>query len=151
MAGAFSGMKNAKTYDTGKYLSPGLYVVEVTKCLVKDTRASGTSFIAELKIVESNNDDHAVGSSATWFQKMVDKDIAYPAIMEFIMAVMGIDKSDKEREKQFRDEVEELMDSAVGDENVLAGMHVALETFYKTTKGKGLQFTVHKWTPHVPF
>jgi hypothetical protein len=140
-----SGFKQAQTYDQGKYLDPGQYKAEIVKTLVKDSRGSGTLFIAELRILESNHAEHSPGSKRSWVQKMQDKDIAFPAIKEFAMAVMGVSKNDTAAVSEFNEQCETLLDAAI-NENLFEGYTVAIECFHKETK-KGNTFTVHQWYP----
>ena len=146
--GIFDGLKDAKTYEKGSYLSAGAYTLQIEKTIVKDTRKSGTGFIVEFKVIKSTCKDHPVDTKATWFQGMKDKDVAFGAIKGFMLAVSGLDETrDKETIKNdFDPNIESLMDDAI-TKNALKGSVVDVQVVLKKTQ-KGLDFSVHNWLPH---
>lgn len=148
--GAFAGMRDAKMYETGTPLTQGVYTLEITKCILKNTRKSGLAFIAELTVLESNNPAHPVGSKRSWFQKMADLDVAHGSLKIFAAAVLGFDPmTQKEEIKAKLDpEIEAIMDAACDEgQQVFRGKRVAVECVPTTTKEKKLPFTRHNWAP----
>ncbi len=141
-------IEKAEIFEKGQYFpAGGKYRVRVCKVLEKDTRKSGKAFIAECEVLESNHPDAPVGTKRSWFQSMKDIDVALPAIKEMIAAVSGIDPRDKQRVKNELDpKIVGIVEAAVSDDNILEGSTVWVETFSKKT-GKGLDFTVHIWSP----
>lgn len=152
----FDGIEDADIFERGKYLNPGFeYGLEVQKILVKDTRKSGKAFIVEFKVLESNDPDTKVGVKRTWFQKMIDKDIAFPAIKEFMAALLGYAPQDKERWDRFNKLISPTLKAAIKEyENIedspLFGTTVWVETSSKLTKEKQQDFTVHDWKTWSP-
>lgn len=154
--GIFDGLAETELYEKGVYLAPGgRYKLEIVRILTKETRRSGLGFIVEFKVLEAGGaggEKHAPGSKATWFQKMVDKDIAFPAIKQFFVALLDIDMNDPEAKEQFDRQVEEIVDEASSwepvnseDTHPLAGECIYCETYSKLTK-KNVDFTVHNWS-----
>jgi len=147
--GLFSGIEKAEISERGKYISPGfLGKLRVKKTLAKESVKSGLAFIVEFDVLESNLDEHPVGSSATWFQKMQDKTVAFPAIKAFVAAVSGVHPGDRDAMAEINAEMENILDEATSNEtnNALVGQEVNLETFSTKTK-KGFDFTRHNWSP----
>ena len=154
--GNFSGIGEYELYEKGVYLTPGgSYELEVQNILLKNTRKVGLGFIVEFKIVSVTGEDaeakHPPGSKATWFQKMADKDIALPAIKDFMRALLNVDFRDPAAKEEFNDSVESLLDEVTnpvpaGEEHALAGHKVHCDTYTKLTQKK-LEFTAHNWSP----
>lgn len=144
-----SGLKDAKVFDRGAFLDEGVYDVEICRCLVKDTRKSGSAFIVEMKILKSSNPKHPVGSSASWFQKLTDKDIALGALMEFAAPLMGVDSKDRQRlDSEVRPMIEPFIAEALDNGGKgAAGEKVHVEVVKKKTQ-KGFDFSAHNWSPY---
>jgi hypothetical protein len=146
----FSGIDRADTFERGKYFPPdGTFYLKLQKTLVKGTRKSGAAFIAEFEVVGSNHDEVPVGAKRSWFQKMVDKDVAFPAIKEFMAALLGFSKEDKAEWKSFEAKLEGILTEATdfegkAEDHPLYGMTVKVTTWQKTTNN-GKEFTVHDW------
>jgi hypothetical protein len=150
--GLFTGIDGAEVFERGKYVKPGFHgVLEVVKTIAKETRKSGDAFIVEFKIVETNMPaHHPMGSKATWFQKMVDKDVAYPAIAAWAAAMGGLDASDKKGiEEHVLPELEEALDAATDSprDNDFTGRLVRLDTELIQTR-KGEDFTRYDFSPY---
>jgi len=157
--GMFDGLGDTELFDKGVYLTAGgSYELEVVKILVKDTRKSGLGFIVEFKVVSVDGDaaegQHAPGSKATWFQKLQDKDISFPAIKEFFLALLDVDRNNPTEYEEFNNSIEELLEEATSwepdpedpeSEHPLAGQRVDVDTYSKLTK-KNVEFTVHNWS-----
>jgi hypothetical protein len=157
--GMFDGLGETELYERGVYLTPGgVYELEVKKVLLKETRKSGLGFIVEFTVLSAEGAgeaQHAPGSRATWFQKMTDKDVAFPALKQFLVGLLGINMNNPEEKEEFNSKVEEILEAAVTwepedpedetEEHPWAGFKVCCETFSKVTK-KGADFTSHIWS-----
>lgn len=146
MPNLWAGLNVAPTFEGGTYLGPGVFDVQVDRCLLKQTQKSGIGFIAELTVLESSNPDHPVGVQRGWFQKM-NTAPSLPAVKAFLLAVLGIDTDDAAKVADVSGKLETLMPRIAGAENILAGWRVHVQcTMIKT--GKGGDFTRHDWEPY---
>lgn len=148
----FKGLRNANVFEKGFYLEPGGdFLLEVNRCIVKHTRGHGDAFIVEFKVLESNKEKNGVGTKVSWYQGIANTDVAWPAIKEFVYALLGKDFTKKEDRKYCEEKIdpkiETLVDGAVGDENNFKGMKIRVQTSSKVTKEKKVDFTVHTWRP----
>lgn len=148
--GIFEGLRNAPVFERGAFLGVGVYDLTIERCLVKATRKSGDAFIVEFNITKSEGPGaNPVGSKASWFQKLADKNIAFGAIKEFLYAALGYDYA-KDKEKiaaEVDPKIEELMSEAVAPEkNALKGVRVRCQVNMKKTQ-KGADFSMHTWSP----
>lgn len=148
--GVWDGIEDAETFERGNYIKGGFIgIVEVKKTLVKQTRASGPAFIVEMEVIETNMEEHPVGQKVTWFQKLTDKDVAFPSVAEWAAAVGGIDPTDKKAVKEDVSPVlKEAMDQATESptNNDFTGQRVRLQTAQVKTKNDR-DFTRHTWMP----
>jgi hypothetical protein len=148
----FAGVGAAKVYDSGNYLKPGKYLLELDKMILKTTQRSGLGWILELKVLESSDlTNHPVGSSATFFQKMTDRTIAASSCKEVMLALLNIDKNNPSEMVEFESSIDDILFSATGDEGggtgtEFAGRKIGVEVSMITTK-KGLPFSKHRWEP----
>jgi len=149
--GIFDGMATAKTFAQPNYLKPGLYDLRIVRCLVLDTQRSGVGFIVELEVLSSTHSDHPVGSTASWFQGMSKNHAtAEGAIKEFVCALMGIELKDETRiQNEINPNIIGWLEAAIGPQNIFRGRCIHVETFMKKTRERGLDFTVHRWTPYT--
>lgn len=157
--GLFDGIENAEIFERGKFLPPGFAgVLEVKRTLSKDSLKSGVGFIVEFAVAQVDRPgqpDHelspvVLGEKRTWWQGMTDQTVAFPACLEFMAALSGYQRHEKDAiEAGVKPHVRETLNHAVKnpDENDLIGCQVRLETSHKITK-KGSDFTVHTWSPH---
>jgi hypothetical protein len=150
--GKFTGMKDAKVGQGGVYFLEGKYRVKVAKVFMLGSRKSGDLFTVEAVILASTNPQRPVGLKGTWQVKM-GQDMSLPNIKGFLAACNGANPgNDKEvldcfTDKAGNDVSEETAEMAVGDDNPLAGVEVDLTVVMITTKGKGLPFSKHEWSP----
>ncbi len=142
--GLFAGIDDAVVGSGGVYFQPGIYVVELLKVFAMRGRNKEDFFIAECRVVESDNEKHPVGHKASWVVKL-SQDMAMPNIKGFIAAVNGIDPHDDETVNEEVDEA--AVECAVSDDNPLAGVHVGLQTTIIQTKKEKKDFTKHEWYP----
>lgn len=151
--GLWSGIKDADTFERGKYMQPGFHgLVRVRRTMAKETRKSGVAFIVELEVITTNMPDkHPEGSKGTWFQKMTDKAVAFPAIKAFASACAGIPVHDKETIKREIDpHLEAIMDAATENEedNDFIGVTLILDTEQIKTQ-KNQDFTRYDFSPYT--
>jgi hypothetical protein len=146
----FEGIEDANVFDRGAYLPPdGIYGLKVIRMLVKNARKVGPSFIAEHEVVHSTHPDIKPGAKRSWFQKLADTDVAYPAILEYMGALLGIDRDDKEAWKEFKGQIRDILNEAANfegkpEDHPLHGETVKVTTWNKKTN-QGKDFTVHDW------
>lgn len=144
----FSGLSSAKVFERGVYLNPGNYTLQIENCLVKETRKSGNGFIVEMTVLSADGEGaNPVGSKATWFQSLKDKDVAFGAIKEALYAFLGYDYSTQKEEiaKDIDPNIESLIEEAI-TKNALKGSKVGCTVKMKKTQ-KGLDFSQHHWSP----
>lgn len=168
--GLFTGIEDADLFQRGKFLTPDFVgVLEVKKTLAFQTRKVGMAFIAEFTIIESNKpegtlrtvvkdgeesmvpDAFPVGTKCTWFQKLADKDVAFPAIKSFVAALSGYQLSDKNKiDEELSPHLADLLDTCTEspEDNQLVGLRVDVITTGVVTKNNR-DFTRHDWDPHV--
>jgi len=168
--GLFSGIEDADLFQRGKFLTPDFVgVLEVTKTLAFQTRAHGMAFIVEFEVIETNKpegttrlvtdngveklipDAFPVGSKCSWFQKLQDKDIAFPAIKAFVAVLSGYtldqkDAIDEELSPQLADLLDRCTESPT--DNELVGLRICVSTVGVVTKNNR-DFTRHDWDPYA--
>ena len=152
--GLWDGIENAEIFERGNYMTAGYTgVVEVMRTIGKETRSSGLAFIVELKVLTTNMpEDHPVGQKGTWFQKMTDKSVAFPAVAAWAAACAGYQPHDKEAIKadvfpHLREEMKKATDSP--DDNSFIGAQLRLQCTGVVTK-KGGDFTRYDFAPYEP-
>lgn len=145
--GLFDGLQEAETFERGAFLQPGYHSLQLVRCLAKNTRKSGVGFIAEFEVLASTNPNHVPGSKATWFQKMLDKNVAFPALKSFLIGVLGLRSDDPAlADVRFPD----LAEWATSHANPLGGMVVSCNATMIKTVAKNEDFTRCDFEP-FPF
>jgi hypothetical protein len=150
MAFDFDGIENAEVFERGSYLPPdGVYYLKVNRTLTKDTQRSGPAFIAEFTVIHSEHDAVTDGQKKSWFQGLKDKNVAFPAILEFMAALLGIDVKDKEAFDDFKGKIKPILKEAGNydgpdEDHPLHGETIKVTTWSKETNA-GKDFTVHDW------
>lgn len=82
--GIFDGIGNAQYFESGKYVSPGLYKTVIQKVKQSATRTKRPFFVVEMKVLESSNlKEHPLGTDMSWMV-MLDQDAALGNIKHFI-------------------------------------------------------------------
>ena len=154
MTSMFNGIGEATIGQGGTYFLDGHYSVELMRVFMLKTRDRKDLFIAECKILESDNEKRPVGSKASWCVNM-GLDAALGNVKEFLAACYGADPRSPEQVKQAftdqqgRDTTVATAEYSVSDANPMAGVKVRLEAFTKEKKTKkGEYFTVHVWSPY---
>ena len=151
MSNIFQGINDAEIFERGKYLEGGFRGrLECVRTLNKETRQSGTGFIVEFKVLESNMpDEHPVGSKCTWFQSLKNKTVAFPSIKEWAAAMAGYASHDVDGiEAEVAPHLADTLMQAVENEtdNVFTGCAVRVETTMIKTRNDR-DFTRHVWSP----
>jgi hypothetical protein len=118
------------------------------------------AFICEFKILNSDNEAHPIGSSASWYVK--DPETANLEDVDRLMwALSGIEPRTVRREspeyKKLKAQADAMALAAMSDaealkylgeeEGFLNGLTVALETRIITLRNTGGPFTVYEWSP----
>ena len=146
----FEGIEDADIFERGNYLPPdGTYGLKVIRMLVKGTRKAGPAFIAEMEVLHSTHEKVEPGTKRSWFQKLTDKDVAYPAIMEYMGALLGYSPDDKDEWEGFKKNLRQIMNEAGNfdgkpEDHPMHGETVKVSTWQKTTQNDK-EFTVHDW------
>jgi hypothetical protein len=165
----FQGLGSAPTFERGQYMNPGIYDVQIGRVIAKNTQQSGLATIAEFDILRSTprpqQDPKNMGRTweptpsgiqGTYFQSMVDRNVANPAIKSMVRAILGLRQGDPLCQEldamipghnpQGLTVIENLMMQAIGEQNVFAGLLVHLECIMILTKKKE-DFTVYNFSP----
>jgi hypothetical protein len=150
--GIWDDIEKAEVFTKGKWLEPGLYEVEVTACKENDRQAAnGEAFIVEMTVLSTSRpDDHPVGSTASWVRKFdtpTKTKMSHSAMLEFFCAAMGFEPTKVNAEK-IKARLGAIQGRITGEENLLRGKRVKVETFHTGTRAGGL-FTIHRWSPVV--
>lgn len=148
--GLWDGIEDAELRGKGVYLPTGWRgVVKVLKTLAMLTENVGMAFIVELEVVESNMPDkYPSGMQVSWFQKMIDPKIAFPAITEWAAACKGyFDKDDIKRD--ISPYLKDVMNYATEhpEQNGFIGDLIRLEVIPHTTKKK-VEIGLYRFSPH---
>jgi hypothetical protein len=119
-----------------KYVKPGTYRVKIKQCVRRKSRANVPAFIAELEVLESNNEKFPVGSAMTWYQGVKmgtdQAKMAQGEIRRFIDLCFG-EPTDKA-----------VGESVISDAQPLAGTILRLIAIDRDTKA-GKKFTSCEW------
>lgn len=147
----FAGLATATITESGSYLPPGFkFKLEIIKCQMVTPRSGPVGFVADFKILESNSPDVKVGETKNWYQ--TNNDSFSSAVLEFILAVLGLNMNDPAHkahaEKEIQPRAPEYAEAAVGEAQFLKGKLVSVETANKPTRAGG-DFTKHRWSPAV--
>lgn len=164
----FPGLNNAPVFEKGNPLKPGTFDLEVVQVISKKTNKIGDALIVEFKILNNyGHPDHKIGDKVSWFQKLIDTNVAFPAIKAFLIATLGYDYRNQKAEvdAKIAPNLEGLLIEAIQAGNTpgkgLNGSKVHVSTFHKETKPKPVvvqtpqgpqtqmqsgTFTVHDWS-----
>jgi hypothetical protein len=141
--GVFSNINGARG-------SRGNYVVQVLRCKMVESFKKNQTFIAELRIVETDNEDLSVGQEPSFVINLDGEypDLALGNVADFMRAGMASlgDQHDESRPEDI-DEVEineAEADSIAGEDNLLAGVFLTAKAWNHETR-KGNDFTRIKW------
>lgn len=159
---SFTGLNNAPVFERGNPrspLKPGTFDLEITQVIAKKTQKVGDALIVEFTIINNyGHPDHKVGDKVSWFQKLIDANVALPAIKGFLVAALGYDYRNQKAdvESKVAPKLEGILLEAIQAGNAagkgLNGQKIHVSTFQKATKPKAPgapegTFTVHDWQP----
>ena len=142
----------ARGTEGGIYFLPGNYLVEIMRCKEGVSFKRKDFFVAECKILESDNPARKVGTPCS-FMVTVDEypDLSYGNIADFIRAAMAAKLYEHDGTALSAKQISEIeytkkeAQDVVGEENSLVGIKLRLFAFNKPTKA-GNDFTRHKWS-----
>jgi hypothetical protein len=143
-------INNAEGSKGGEYLLPGNYVVQIQRCKEFTTREKDEAFIAELLVIESDNEKMPPGKKPALFIKELPK---YPElylgnVADFIRAGLASMAEQHGEECPETEEIQltkELGLSVTGTDNLLAGVYLTAYAFNKPTR-EGKDFTRINWS-----
>lgn len=142
--GLFDKISDADPSNGGVYFNAGhRYLAEVEKCLVKLSRKGDQLFIAELRVVESDDARLTPGMKASWIVNF-KQDASLGNILWFLGACSGIKVEDTARMK--KEITKEVAEFAVTEANPMAGKRVRFDVQGVKTKA-GKDFSKHCWEP----
>lgn len=152
----FSGMQAAPIFGRGNYMKEGNYLVEITNIFVKPRFKGGNVFVAEFRILESDNVDQKAGGTGSWVPK-IETPNTFGDIKSLMFACSGVDgKTVKNEDTGKHAQATLLAKAACGSEaakttlgvqdGFLVGSKVRLECVQITTKA-GTPFTRYTWSP----
>jgi len=146
--GAFSGLKEARSTQGGLYLKPGNYTVQVQKVKMQKSQVGNREFfIAELKVVDSDNEEMKANSEPSWLVELPGKypELALGNVKAFLHAAFSSMAEAEGEEAPDEEDIDEAMATlAVSEDNPLAGVFMSAKAFQKETKSGG-EFTRVKW------
>lgn len=149
--GIFSNIKEARGTEGGLYLEPGNYLVQINRCKMIETHAGAPMFIAELLLLESDNEKLKVGSEPSYTVKFGGEypKLALGNVADFMRACLAsmADALGEERPEDISEvEIDEPTAEAItGEENLAAGVYLTCKAFNKKTKKDNKDFTRTKW------
>jgi len=119
-----------------------------------ETRKSGHALVSEFSVEESSTDEIPEGSKRNWYQSLSDKDIAFPAVKEFMLSLLNVNQEDEDEMEEFDSKLDSRLEkysdskwqNLDAKKHPLYGRLINCECYVKETK-KGGEFTVHDWSP----
>lgn len=163
---SFQGLGNAPIFERGNPLDPGTFDLQIERIIAKRTNQKGDALIAEFVILNNyGHPKHRIGDKVSWFQKLIDPNIAFPAIKAFLVAALGKDiRTQKDEiDAVISPNLERILQEAIAAGLTpgagLNGSRIHVVTFQKLTKPRPVQtpqglmmqegvFTVHQWEPY---
>jgi len=158
----FEGMASAKGSSSGVFFTEGVYTTELKEIEFIPNGYKGKSVKFHCKVLESNNPQHAVGSTRVWILKLdksKDENKRTMAdIKGLIFALLGTSAKEvgsPETNPNAHEQATALFVAAIDttyaknkglDPRALIGCKAGLECLSIKTKGGG-DYTRHVWTP----
>tara|TARA_R110000824_G_scaffold22371_3_gene81981 strand:+ start:1115 stop:1540 length:426 start_codon:yes stop_codon:yes gene_type:complete len=131
--GMFAGVSEVSVRTKNRYLEPGNYTVEISA--IKSGRQNQTEkpyFVAELDIVETDNEDFHVGETVTWMTMVHSyKKYFLEDVKNFVSIVMGADPEEV---------TEEVCEFVASEDQPLVGKRLAVRTQLMTNQKTGKSF-----------
>lgn len=145
--GIFSGVNEAKVFDQGRKLPPGIdHRVRIDKVLVNKSGRGGDNFIVEYTAVSSTTQGVEIGGKYSWVQNLKDTKVAFPSLKQFALACLKADKiKNAAHYAQCEAQVEQILDAAAGA-GYLNGNEILVSTVQKTTNNNR-PFLAHTFRP----
>lgn len=148
-------ISGATVYERGSFINEaGHFKVEVDKVVFRDTEEKGPMIFVEFLIKESSiPDKQPVGSRRSYAIKLADKRVAFNNLLEFAVAVMGVDhRTQKAEYETIRADSDEIWNAAMGGDQIFKGKQVHLETVPTVAKKVGADgvkktYTRCNWSP----
>ena len=137
--GMFAGIDEVEVHQKARYIEPGNYLVEVQA--VKQGRTNQGDkpyFLAELKILESDNPDFSEGAAVTWIT-MLHKYKKY-----FLQDTKGFVSIATGSEPE--EVTEDVIEFVTGDEQPLVGVNLRARAWTKVNENTGRGFTETDFT-----
>lgn len=122
----WAGMATAQLSEEGTKLGDGTYVVQIVKCLGKQTQQKGFCFIAEFVVVTSSNPNHPPGSQASFVQDFKITQTAWSRLLHFCAALLGKDLKNPDQQAEVRSLCEGVMNQAIA--GAYAGKYITVQS-----------------------
>ncbi len=143
----FQGVGQAQITNRPPKLKGGFVgEVQLTRTEVQKTR-HGEKFFANIRVLQSNMPEvHPVGQICSWGQKLLDPNIANPALKVFVAAFAGIPLNDEAKLKELEQHMDNILTQSVAspESNMLVGRRARVET-EATKTGENRDFMRHNW------
>ncbi len=147
-----NALNEARGTQGGLYFKPGNYLVQVQYCKMIKTQQQHEAFVAEFKIVATDQNDPnlQVGAEPSYFVDMDGKypDLALGNVADFIRAgLVAASHQAGDEAVPSVDDIELTTDigkAVTGEENLLAGTFLHAYAFNKPTR-EGKDFTRFRW------
>jgi hypothetical protein len=155
----FGGMAKAPIFGRGNYMKEGNFLVEITNVFVKPRFKGGNVFVAEFKILTSDNPEQKVGGSGSWVPK-IETPNTFGDIKSLIFAATGVDpKKVSNDDEAAHADVTRMAKAACGSPTAIkeleakgvpadfmVGLQVKLECNIVKTRAN-TDFTRYTWSP----
>ncbi len=148
-------VKEAKSTKGGVYLLPGNYIIHVQRCKMIEVnptkKVKDDAFIAEFKIIESDNPKLSAGVEASYYVDMTDTeypDLSLGNVCDFIRAGYSSLLIQNGEESPPIEDIEVSVQDCkevTGTENTIAGVFLRVVAYNKPTKA-GKDFTRVNWS-----
>jgi hypothetical protein len=157
--GLFKDIKDAEETRGGRWVLPGNYVLKLERCKEEISRKTKTNatvfFIAEFRIIESDNPLRAPGTTMSWIVKMTNvefPDTSMGNVKTFMNVGLrsaglghGVDESEiPNLSDMSKADAAATAEGIVGESNDLVGTFFSAEAFNKKTRAD-TDFTVVNW------
>lgn len=135
--GIFDNIGKAEYFESGKYVTPGLYLTEIQKVKQAKTRNGRPFFVVEMKVLESSSlKEHPVSTDMTWMV-MLDQDAALGNIKHFLSVASDVPMGEITPQDA---------EESCAEENPLSGVKVRLMAVNILTRAKK-DFTKVRFMP----
>ena len=142
-----NAIAGATVSENGEFIKPGNYKFQLEKVCFITPRGGGEAFIAEFKVLESDNPFHQVGTKATFYQKMNDS--APGAIKGCCLRLMGFDGDPNQAPQNYLDGMSQALQACAQNPGIFGPALVECQGVAGTTKqGKPFTYITFKtWKP----